>query len=65
MGATDAQEIGNGRTYETMVFKLNADGGVGDWCELDAASYNDPTAANRGHLRMLLHVEAGGIETRK
>lgn len=48
-------EIGLGRLYETMVFRLAADdfeGDPHDWIELDSDGYNDPDEAEAGHLRM-------------
>lgn len=50
------QEIGYGRTYETMVFKAKkSDNGccpyeIADCTELDASGYNDPTDAYKGHI---------------
>lgn len=47
----EPQEIGSGRTYETMVFRLE-DGQISDWTELDSDAYNDGASAERGHMAM-------------
>lgn len=44
------REIGHGRTFETMVFELNAEGEPHDWRELDFNAYDDRDAANAGHI---------------
>ena len=58
------EEIGAGRTYETMVFKVDAADRcaksgcncgmpqVSEWSEKDSDGYNDAGAATRGHLLM-------------
>lgn len=52
------QEIGAGRTYETMVFTARDDESVccpysiRDYRELDMQGYNDPGEAYHGHLDM-------------
>lgn len=56
------EEIGAGRKYETLVFRLGdpvaeCECGCGlprpeDWGEIDADGYNDPKAARAGHLAM-------------
>jgi hypothetical protein len=43
-------EIGSGRLYETMVFKLDGDKIVAD--EIDTEGYNDEDEAERGHIAM-------------
>lgn len=55
----NGEEIGAGRTYETMVFRVKdglCDCGCGqpaiDFEEQDSDGYNDAVAARTGHLRM-------------
>ena len=59
------EEIGYGRIYETMVFKLpnNASCGnsgkhIEDYGELECVGYNDHDAANAGHEAMCTKYEA-------
>lgn len=56
------EQIGSGRTYETMVFRAGARCSAEgcscgmplpeEWGELDSDSYNDAGAATRGHYAM-------------
>lgn len=52
------EEIGAGRTYETMVFKARkADDKccpytASDWMEIDSGAYNTAGDAYKGHLKM-------------
>lgn len=58
----NGEQIGHGRTYETMVFRIGGkcqqegcDCGLptpSDWTDLDMDGYNDPGAATRGHMAM-------------
>lgn len=48
------EEIGCDRLYETMVFKLNAEGtDVEDHTELWVEPYNDRDSANAGHIELV------------
>ena len=52
--ASKPEEIGCGRLYETMVFKLDDDGvNVSDHTELWCEPYNDRDAANAGHIELV------------
>lgn len=57
---TAADTIGVDRFYETMVFKLDANGGT-ESDVLGFAPYNDQGEANDGHEAMLLRVEQGEV----
>ncbi len=56
----EAEEIGVGRTFETMVFKLQDEVchcGCGmrlpkSWIEMDSKGYNDPESARKGHMKL-------------
>jgi hypothetical protein len=50
--------IGSGRTFETMAFRLDADGDH-DGVDIAFNGYNDRDAANLGHEAMLVRVESG------
>lgn len=47
------EPVGDGRMYETMVFRLDKRGEIANHNELDLAPYNDRDAANEGHLKMV------------
>jgi len=61
------EEIGNNRTFETMVFPLSDDccscgcgmRTVGDLTELEFEGYNTPLEAREGHMRMCYLVANG------
>lgn len=49
------EEIGYGRTYETMVFRVegegqHGEGTVADWTNVDFDGYTDAESAERGHF---------------
>lgn len=52
------EEIGLDRLFETMVFRVAADGGVSDWTEVDSAGYHDADNADVGHEMMVRKYEA-------
>lgn len=47
------QMIGLNRYFETMVFKLGADGEPIDWTERDSDAYQTAEEAQAGHERMV------------
>lgn len=53
-------EIGYGRLYETMVFRLQGDGDI-DPREFHMEPYNDDESANQGHMDVCWAVERGEI----
>jgi hypothetical protein len=51
------ETVGPYRLYETMVFKLGADGEC-DYSQVDFDAYNDEDAAQSGHESMVAKYEA-------
>lgn len=50
-GATAPEMVGWKRLYETMVFRLDAEGEAANYAALDCAAYNTRDDANAGHAR--------------
>lgn len=54
-----AQEIGHGRTYETMVFILHADGNVNP-DPIDMIPANSDEDADKNHIKLCLEYARKG-----
>lgn len=55
----EPHEIGSGRLYETMVFRLGPLGEPLEWSEIDSDTYNDPSSAEDGHMALVAKYAEG------
>lgn len=56
----EPEEIGLGRLYETMVFRLGPDGEPVDYTEIDFEGYQTSDEADAGHETMVAKYEMRG-----
>jgi hypothetical protein len=55
----EPHEIGSGRLYETMVFRLGPLGVPLEWVEIDSDTYMDQASAEAGHMAMVAKFAGG------